>query len=244
MNAIGIIPARYASSRFPGKPLVEIKGLPMIQRVYQQAIQSKRLSKLIVATDDLRIYDAVKQFGGEVMMTKDSHPSGTDRIAEVAEKLPDYEWVINIQGDEPLIDPQQIDLLLAFLAQSPNYPIATLAHPIQEKLNIVDPNTVKVVFDKHHRALYFSRSPIPAISRQEEAKHTSVSYYQHIGMYAFQRKRLLELAQLKPSILETAESLEQLRWLENGYAIGVCITDQKTIAVDCPEDLEKIKALL
>jgi 3-deoxy-manno-octulosonate cytidylyltransferase (CMP-KDO synthetase) len=241
-NSLGIIPARFASTRFPGKPLVDILGKTMVQRVYEQAIQSS-LEQVVVATDDKRIFDHVAAFGGKVVMTSDRHPSGTDRCAEVA-SLPQYadcQLVVNVQGDEPFIAPAQIDLALEFLVKTEALPIATLAKLIDPKsnLDLTDPNMVKVVFDKNHRALYFSRWPLPFHRNLPQEKWLAEGiFYKHIGLYAFRRDVLLEVASLPPSRLELAESLEQLRWLENGYQIGVALTEFESISIDSPADLE------
>jgi 3-deoxy-manno-octulosonate cytidylyltransferase (CMP-KDO synthetase) len=241
-NSLGITPARFASTRFPGKPLVDIGGKTMVQRVYEQACQSS-LEQVVVATDDQRIFDHVASFGGQVVMTSDRHPSGTDRCAEVA-ALPQYadcQFVVNVQGDEPFIAPAQINLVLALLVENPAVPIATLAKQIDpaSNLDLLNPNLVKVVFDKNQRALYFSRWPLPFL-RNLEREHwlSNGIFYKHIGLYAFHRKVLLEVAKLPPSRLELAESLEQLRWLENGYAIGVALTELESISIDSPADFE------
>lgn len=241
-NSLGIIPARFASTRFPGKPLVEIGGKTMIQRVYEQACQSS-LGEVVVATDDQRIFDHVTSFGGKVVLTSDRHPSGTDRCAEVT-ALPqyaDFQFVVNVQGDEPFIHPGQIDLALALLVKIENLPITTLARQIapDSQLDLTDPNMVKVVFDKNQRALYFSRWPLPFHRNIEKEKWLAEGqFYKHIGLYAFRREVLLEVAKLPPSRLELAESLEQLRWLENGYPVGVALTEFESISIDSPGDLE------
>ena len=243
-NSLGIIPARFASTRFPGKPLVDIGGKTMVQRVYEQACKSS-LGQVVVATDDARIFDHVSAFGGNVLMTSDQHPSGTDRCAEVA-ALPhyaDFQWVVNVQGDEPFIQPEQINLALDFLSKDNGCPIATLAKKINpgSNLDLTDPNMVKVVFDKNQRALYFSRWPLPFHRNLEREKWLAEGqFYKHIGLYAFRREVLLEVAKLPPSRLELAESLEQLRWLENGYPIGVALTEFESISIDSPGDLEKV----
>ncbi|MBK9017489.1 MAG: 3-deoxy-manno-octulosonate cytidylyltransferase [Saprospiraceae bacterium] len=248
-NSLGIIPARFASTRFPGKPLVEIGGKTMVRRVYEQACQSS-LSAVVVATDDQRIFDHVAAFGGKVVMTSDQHPSGTDRCAEVA-AMPQYaefQWIVNVQGDEPFIQPGQIDLALDFLTKNANptgtgCAIATLAKKIDpaSNLDLTDPNMVKVVFDIHQRALYFSRWPLPFHRNLPKEKWlVEGAFYKHIGLYAFRREVLLEVAALPPSRLELAESLEQLRWLENGYPIGVALTEFESISIDSPEDLRKV----
>ncbi|MCX3265217.1 3-deoxy-manno-octulosonate cytidylyltransferase [Pedobacter agri] len=242
--AIGIIPARYASTRFPGKPLVDIAGKTMIQRVYEQASKAKSLSKVVVATDDERIADEVKRFGGEFVFTGSQHQSGTDRCAEVIEKLPDYEIVINIQGDEPFIEPAQIDLLASCFIEE-KVQLATLIKPIQSQESIYNPNSPKVVIDINGRAMYFSRSPIPFIRNGEPGvwaeKH---KFYKHIGIYGYRTESLKAITKLPPSALEIAESLEQLRWIENGFYIQTKVTDLETVAIDTPEDLLKLNKLL
>ena len=239
LKTLGIIPARYASTRFPGKPLVLIQGKSMVQRVYEQVLQSSHISKAIVATDDQRIYDHVRAFGGHVAMTKTSHQSGTDRCAELAQQENEYDLVINIQGDEPFIAPRQIDQLVDLLQANSDFQIATLAKKMETKTDFWNPNIVKVVFDKQQRALYFSRSPIPHLRGNEDG-FPKGNAFKHIGLYGFRRKTLLEIAQLAPSDLEQIESLEQLRWLDNGYAIAVGLTDIETIGIDTPEDLAKL----
>jgi len=238
---IGIIPSRYASSRFPGKPLVEIKGKPMIQRVYEQASQAKSLTEVIVATDDKRIADIVKSFGGKFTMTSAHHQSGTDRCAEVLEKLenkPDV--VINIQGDEPFIQPEQIDLL-ASLFENEETKIGTLKKEISNVEDIQNPSIIKVLTDVNDFALYFSRSPLPHVRNSEMndwlSQHT---FYKHIGIYAYRSETLKAISSLKPSFLELAEHLEQLRWLENGYKIKVAQTEFETVSIDTPDDLKKL----
>ncbi|MEM9921862.1 MAG: 3-deoxy-manno-octulosonate cytidylyltransferase [Bacteroidota bacterium] len=237
-KALGIIPSRWASTRFPGKPLAEIGGRPMIEWVYRNASRAQSLDQLIVATDDQRIFDVVRGFGGEVVMTRSDHPSGTDRCAEVAKQLNDFDTIINIQGDEPFIAPEQIDLLVHLMAGDPLFQIGTLARPITEAAFIENPNVVKVVFDKYKRALYFSRSILPF--QREEG--TDVIYYQHLGIYAFKRDVLLKLSCLEPTVLERTESLEQLRWLEHGYVIGLGTTQSETVSIDHPEDIHLAEA--
>ena len=241
MKTIGVIPSRYASKRFPGKPLVEIEGKTMIQRVYEQACRAKLLSEVIIATDDRRIYDHARAFGAQVMITSTNHYTGTDRCAEVATRYQDMEAILNIQGDEPFIDPQQIDLLSSYLRNEEEVDIATLAKEITEPEPIFDPNTVKVVFNKAGRALYFSRSPIPYLNGVEKKEWLLKGrFYKHIGIYGFRRQTLLEITRFSRSRLEKMESLEQLRWLDNGYEIGIQLTDQETIGIDTPEDLKKL----
>ena len=242
MPVLGIIPARYASSRFPGKPLVDIAGKPMIQRVYEQAKKAKRLAKVIVATDDERIADAVKKFNGEVVMTTDAHVSGTDRCAEAAIKtLGKWKAIINIQGDEPFIQPEQIDLL-ASLFDYESVGIGTLVKKLSDAADLDDPNVMKVVLDVNRNALYFSRSPIPFVRGAEKSQWIEKHFFfKHIGIYGYRSEVLQELTALIPGKLETAESLEQLRWLENGYKIRTAFTELETISIDVPGDLEKLK---
>jgi len=241
---IGIIPARYASTRFPGKPLVDIAGKTMIQRVYEQASKAKSLSKVVIATDDERIADEVKRFGGEFVFTASHHQSGTDRCAEVIEQLPGFNIVINIQGDEPFIEPAQIDLLASCFTEA-KVELATLIKPIQSQESIYNPNSPKVVIDVNGRAMYFSRSPIPFIRNGEPGvwaeKH---QFYKHIGIYGYKTEALKAITKLPPSSLEIAESLEQLRWIENGFYIQTKVTDLETVAIDTPEDLLKLNKLL
>jgi 3-deoxy-manno-octulosonate cytidylyltransferase (CMP-KDO synthetase) len=246
LNFAGIIPARFASTRFPGKPLVDIGGKSMIQRVYEQV--SKVLNDVYVATDDERIYNAVVAFGGKVIMTSDQHRSGTDRCYEAYTKLPaEFDVIINIQGDEPFIQPSQIEAL-KMCFEDETTQIATLVKPIavsETDSLLFNPNSPKVVLDKNNCALYFSRSPIPYRRGAEEKDWASLhTYYKHIGIYAYRTQVLAEITSLEPSILEMVESLEQLRWLENGYKIKVGFTDVETVGIDTPEDLEKVKDLL
>jgi len=240
---LGIIPARYASTRFPGKPLALIHGRTMIQRVYEQAAATKRLDQVVVATDDERIAEHVLDFGGFVHMTRSDHPSGTDRCAEVAQRFQTAELIINIQGDEPFIQPAQIDLLANSMVESSVFSIGTLAKRITEKDALFNPNVVKVVFSAQQGALYFSRHPIPFL-RNETPENWLANglFYKHIGLYAYRRDTLLEIAGLQPSPLEKAESLEQLRWIENGHRILVAETELETAGIDTPEDLEKVNA--
>ncbi|MFA8437256.1 MAG: 3-deoxy-manno-octulosonate cytidylyltransferase [Marinifilaceae bacterium] len=246
MKFIGIIPSRYASTRFPGKPLADINGKPMVQRVYEQA--AKVLDAVYVATDDNRIENAVKEFGGRVVMTSPDHQSGTDRCAEAYETIrkasnEQFDVIINIQGDEPFIQPEQIEALKNCF-QNEATQIGTLVKPITHSPEIFDPNKVKVVIASNGQAIYFSRSPIPHIRNTKEEqwmeKHT---FYKHIGMYAYRNTALKEITQLPQSKLELAESLEQLRWLENGYIIQTDITQHESIGIDTPEDLERIKEM-
>lgn len=246
MKIIGIIPARYASTRFPGKPLVMLGGMPIIQRVYKQV--EGLLDKVVVATDDDRIFDAVKAFGGEVVMTSTEHRSGTDRVMEAFTKMgEEFDVIVNIQGDEPFIQPDQIRLLcLCFDDESVD--IATLVKPFCEEDGLAaleNPNSPKVVFDNRMHALYFSRSVIPylrGVEKEEWLKqHT---FYKHIGLYAYRAAALAKITAMPQSVLELSESLEQLRWLENGCTIKVGITQQETIGIDTPADLERAEHFL
>ncbi|HKK75796.1 MAG TPA: 3-deoxy-manno-octulosonate cytidylyltransferase [Saprospiraceae bacterium] len=238
---IGIIPARYASSRFPGKPLVDIGGKPMIQRVYEQCLKSRQLDQVMVATDDGRIAEAVRNFGGEVAMTSSQHPSGTDRIAEVAKSMAEDTILVNIQGDEPFINPKTIDQLIELMIETAA-PIGTAAIPLTDPKAIFDPNVVKVVFSRKQSALYFSRSPIPYQRNvSKESWLEKGQFYKHIGIYAFRQKALQSVSKAEPEALERQESLEQLRWLALGYDIKIVLTDQESIGIDSPEDLKKIK---
>ena len=247
MKFLGIIPARYASTRFPGKPLADMAGKPMIQRVYEQV--EGTLDAVCVATDDARIEEAVKAFGGQVVMTSDKHRSGTDRCYEAYTLVGQgYDVVVNIQGDEPFIHPKQIETLKACFRE-PDVQIATLVKPFRPdddfETALFNANTPKAVLNKRHEALYFSRSIIPYM----RGKHYSEwlpnhTYYKHIGLYAYRAATLREITALPQSPLELAESLEQLRWLENGYKIKVGITEQETIGIDTPADLEKALAFL
>ncbi len=245
MKFIGIIPARFASTRFPGKPLAMINGVSMIMRVYGQAKQATSLSDVVVATDDKRIYDHVMQEGGQVVMTSPDHPSGTDRVFEAAMKLiPEKDGlnnyvVINIQGDEPFIDPAAINEL-AGCFREPETGIATLMKKIISDEELFDENVVKVIPGKGGRALYFSRSAMPFIRGKNTSDWRSAfSFFKHIGIYAYRADVLKEITTLDPSGLEMAEGLEQLRWLENGYSIHVEETDYESVSVDNPEDLLK-----
>ncbi len=234
MRAVGVIPARYASSRFPGKPLADLRGRPLVQHVYERARRSKTLARVVVATDDLRIRDAVVAFGGEVQLTGLHHPSGTDRVAEVAASL-SCEIVVNIQGDEPLIEPPMIDEAVSPFFVESDLIMGTVCRRLEKEEEWQSPHVVKVVRDRRGFALYFSRTPIPYARVQ--GRH---SYYKHIGLYVYRREFLLTLASLAPTPLEETEQLEQLRALEYGYAIKVVETKYDSIGVDTPEDLERI----
>ncbi len=241
---LAVIPARYGSTRFPGKPLVKIGEKTMIRRVYEQVKQAPEISEIIVATDDERIMGAVQSFGGNAILTDPEHQSGTDRCAEVLEKVSSsYDVVINVQGDEPFINPQSISELCR-LFQRKEVLIGTLIKKISSETVLFDPNKPKVVVDKTGKALYFSRHPVPFLHQQPENRWLEAhTYYQHIGIYGFASATLTEVTRLPVSSLEKAESLEQLRWLENGYNIYTHTTSFESIGIDTPEDLERIKQL-
>lgn len=243
MAILGVIPARFASTRFPGKPLTVINGKTMIRRVYEQASASKQLQKVVVATDDDRIFSEVKSFGGEAVMTSEEHRSGTDRCAETVSKVSgDWDVVINIQGDEPFIQPEQIDLLAGLFSDSA-VKIGTLVKKLSDPTDLDNPNTMKVVLDSKNNGMYFSRSPIPFVRGSEKSAWLNAHlFYKHIGIYGYRTATLLELTKLSPGKLEIAESLEQLRWLENGYQIRTAFTELETISIDVPSDLDKLKA--
>lgn len=243
-DILAIIPARYASSRFPGKPLADIGGKPMIQRVYEQT--ARAFSDIVVATDDKRIYEAVTEFGGKAVMTSENHQSGTDRCTEALDKTESasghsYKVVVNIQGDEPFINPEQLEKLTSCFHNA-DTEIATLVKPLKNKDELFDPNKPKVVLNNSSQALYFSRSPIPFFRNMAENEwHLHHDYYIHIGLYAYRTDVLREITLLPPSGLEKAESLEQLRWLQNGYLISTRKTEFESWSVDTPEDIATLK---
>lgn len=243
MSVLGVIPARYASTRFPGKPLTVINGKTMIRRVYEQASSSTKLEKVVIATDDDRIASEVKSFGGEVVMTSDQHRSGTDRCAETVAKVAgSWNVVINIQGDEPFIQPEQIDLLAGLFADA-SVQIGTLVKKLSDPGDLDNPNAMKVVLDSQGNGMYFSRSAIPFVRGAEKSDWLKQHlFYKHIGIYGYRTEILQQLTKLVPGKLEIAESLEQLRWLENGYSIRTALTDMETISIDVPSDLNKLKA--
>ena len=243
MKFIAIIPARYASTRFPGKPLAVLGGKPVIQRVYEQACDV--LEEAYVATDDERIFKAVEAFGGKAVMTSTNHKSGTDRIEEAAEKIgTDADVIINVQGDEPFIQRSQLETV-KHLFDDPQTQIATLGKPFESIEAVENPNSPKIVTDMKGYAMYFSRSVIPYIRGKERKQWLeSFPFLKHIGLYAYRRDVLNEITKLPQSPLELAESLEQLRWLQNGYRIKVGITDVETVGIDTPEDLERAEAFL
>jgi 3-deoxy-manno-octulosonate cytidylyltransferase (CMP-KDO synthetase) len=242
-RTVVIIPARFGSTRLPGKPLAEIAGKPMIQHVYEQALRAKLVHDVIVATDDVRIIAAVEKFGGHAMITPADAPSGSDRIAHVASQLRDAEIIVNVQGDEPFIPPAMIDEAIRPLHADPHVRVGTLARRIEHVEDLQDPAVVKVVIGRNGNALYFSRSSIPYgrdITATELLKHVRV--YRHIGLYVYRREFLLHYTALPQTPLEQAEKLEQLRILEHGYPIRVAVTTRHSIAVDTPADLERARA--
>lgn len=240
MKALGIIPSRYQSSRFPGKPLIDIAGKSMIQRVYEQACQSQKLNEVVVATDDQRIFDHVLSFGGKVVMTHSGHTNGTSRCGEVIVHETGFDVVINIQGDEPLVRPEQIDQVLT-LFDSPEVEIATVVKRLKHSDDIINENRIKVVLDHQGNALYFSRNAIPFVQgKQVSHWPETLPYFKHIGIYAWRVNTLLQLLQLPETELEKAESLEQLRWLFHGYKIATVETHVETPNVDTPEDVAAV----
>lgn len=240
-KVIVVIPSRYASTRLPGKPLVALAGKPMVQHVYERAKQAQTVHRVLVATDDQRIVDAVKAFGGEARMTRTDHRTGTERIAEVAVHE-EGDVFVNVQGDEPLIDPVAIDTAVGALLEEPQAQIATVATPIRHAGDIMDPNVVKTVLDFDGNALYFSRAPIPWIRDTQQKLH--VKYWKHLGLYVFQREALLEYSTLPQGELEKIEQLEQLRWLENGWKIRVAEVVHDAVSVDIPEDVGRVERLM
>ena len=242
--AVAIIPARYASTRLPGKPLVALAGKLMIERVWERVRRAKKISRVIVATDDERIIRAVAAFGGEAVMTRSEHRSGTERVAEVAATTvrEGEEIFVNVQGDEPLIEPSAIDTAVETIESDQSAAIATLAVPIARPADIMDPNVVKVVLDFDGNALYFSRAPIPWVRDRNAPVHAR--HLKHLGLYAFRRAALLDFPTLPLGDLERIEQLEQLRWMENGYKIRVAETPHDSISVDVPEDVTRLEQLL
>ncbi len=237
-EAVALIPARWCSTRFPGKPLHLIAGKPLLQHVWERARRAKTLSAVIIATDDMRIAEAAFAWGAEVSLTKDSHASGTDRIAEVVRKLRGVAHVLNVQGDEPLIDARLLDRLVRQMQRYPEIEIITAAHPFENPEDVSSPHQVKVVRDRAGRALYFSRSPIP------HPRDGAASYLRHQGIYGYRRETLLRFVRWSPSPLEKAESLEQLRALENGVKIHVVVTRSGSPGVDTPADARAVERLL
>ncbi|MDP9055581.1 MAG: 3-deoxy-manno-octulosonate cytidylyltransferase [Acidobacteriota bacterium] len=236
---LGVIPARYASSRFPGKALATIDSRTMLEHVYERVSMARYLSAILIATDDTRIYEEAKRFGARVKMTRTDHVSGTDRVAEVASAFEDYELVVNIQGDEPLIDPNAIDAAVLPLLEEPAIPMGTLKKRIEDPREAADLNVVKVVTDRFENALYFSRAPIPF-----DREKTAIKHFKHIGLYVYRKDFLLRYPDMPTGPLEQIEKLEQLRALENGFQIRVVETDYESFGVDTPEDLERVKRLI
>ena len=240
-KVVVVIPARYGSTRLPGKPLVSLNGKPMIERVYERAKSARRVDRVIVATDDDRIAKAVTSFGGEARMTRPDHRTGTERVAEVAAHV-DGEVFVNVQGDEPLLDPAAVDTAVSALLEEPQAAVATVATPIKVPGDIMDPNVVKVVLDFDDNALYFSRAPIPWV--RDTGSAIQVRHLKHLGLYVFQREALLEYPTLPQGELERIEQLEQLRWLENGSKIRVAEVEHDAISVDVLEDVARVEKLL
>lgn len=236
-----VIPSRYGSTRLPGKPLVSLAGKPMVQRVYERAKLAERADEVIVATDDERIVKAVEGFGGKARMTRSDHRTGTERVAEVAAHV-EGDVFVNVQGDEPLLDPVAVDTAVSALLEEPAASIATVATPIKVPADIMDPNVVKTVLDFEENGIYFSRAPIPWV-RDRDTK-IQVRHLKHLGLYVFQRDALLEYPTLPQGELERIEQLEQLRWLENGWKIRVAEVEQDAVSVDVPEDVARVEKLL
>ena len=240
-KVVVVIPARYGSTRLPGKPLVLLAGKPMIQRVYERAKMAQRADRVIVATDDERIVKAVEGFGGEARMTRTEHRTGTERVAEVAAHE-QGDVFVNVQGDEPLLDPGAIDVAVSSLLEEPLASIGTVATSIKTPGDIMDPNVVKAVLDFDGNAIYFSRAPIPWV--RDTANKIQVRHLKHLGLYVFQREALLEYPTLPQGELERIEQLEQLRWLENGWKIRVAEVEHDAVSVDVPEDVARVEKLL
>ena len=236
-----VIPARYDSTRLPGKPLVQLAGKPMVQHVYERAQRAKTVSRVLVATDDERILKAVESFGGEARMTRRDHRTGTERVAEVAAHM-EGDVFVNVQGDEPLLDAASVDSAVSALQESPPAAISTVAVPIRRPADIMDPNVVKTVLDFDGNALYFSRAPIPWV--RDTGAQVQVRHLKHLGLYAFQRSALLEFPTLPQGELERIEQLEQLRWLENGWKIRVAEVEHDAVSVDVPDDVARVEELL
>jgi 3-deoxy-manno-octulosonate cytidylyltransferase (CMP-KDO synthetase) len=239
MKVLGVIPSRYESSRFPGKPLIDLAGKTMIQRVYEGVNRSAKIDQLVVATDDQRIFDEVESFSGNVLMTSSNHKTGTERCMEIAENFADFDVLINIQGDEPLVDVVQLEQLIAAF-EDPSVQIATLASKNISTQELSNLNRIKLILDSSHDAIYFSRSVIPNDSKRE----FPFSYMKHIGIYAFRKEALARIAAMTPCDIEKAESLEQLRWMYFGEKIRVVNTSIETPNIDVPEDVEKVLKLL
>lgn len=237
---LAVIPARFASERFPGKVIATLAGKPLVMHVYERTQCASLVSETIIATDDQRVVEALAPYNPTIVMTRTDHLNGTDRIAEVAEAS-DADIIVNVQGDEVLIDPSAIDAAVQILLDRPDAVMSTVRHPITDARDVADPNVVKVVCDATGKALYFSRSPIPAV---REGGNSVGCHWQHVGLYAFRREFLLEYARMAPTPLEELEKLEQLRAIENGYAIVVADTEYTSVSVDTPEDLERVKKII
>jgi 3-deoxy-manno-octulosonate cytidylyltransferase (CMP-KDO synthetase) len=242
IDTLAVIPARYGSTRLPGKVLISLGGKPMIQRVWERVRQASLVSDVVVATDDERIRSVVQAFGGQAVMTRADHRSGTERVAEVAVARSEAKIVVNVQGDEPLIEPAAIDAAVEAIREDAEVNIATLAVPISNPAEIMDPNVVKAVLDFDSNALYFSRAPIPWVRDRGGPVHAR--HLKHLGLYAFRRAALLDFATFPHGDLERIEQLEQLRWLENGYRIRVAETEHDSVSVDVPEDVARVEQLL
>jgi 3-deoxy-manno-octulosonate cytidylyltransferase (CMP-KDO synthetase) len=240
-KVVVVIPARYGSTRLPGKPLVSLAGQPMIQRVYERAKAAETVHEVIVATDDERIMDAVKAFGGQARMTRPDHRTGTERVAEVAAHV-EGDVFVNVQGDEPLLDPAAVDTAVEALLEDEQTAVSTVATPIKSTADIMDPNVVKVVLDFDENALYFSRAPIPWV--RDIKSGIQVRHMKHLGLYVFRRDALLEYPTLPQGELEKIEQLEQLRWMENGTKIRVAEVEHDAVSVDVPEDVARVEKLL
>lgn len=245
MSILAIIPARYGSTRLPGKPLIEVKGKTIIQRVYERVAMSECIDEVIVATDNEDILNHVRNFGGHAIMTKADHPNGSSRCAEVASHRPEFDYVLNVQGDEPLINPKQIDQLCSFIQQKPEYQIATLVKKIDRQDELDDPSVAKVVMAQDDRVLYFSRSAIPFIRNHPKNQWMDhYDFHKHVGLYAFRKEILMQVGRLEQSSLEMAEMLEQTNWLYQGFDIYASVTDIESIGIDTPADLELLEHIL
>jgi 3-deoxy-manno-octulosonate cytidylyltransferase (CMP-KDO synthetase) len=245
MGVLGIIPARYGSTRLPGKPLIKVHGKTIIERVYDRVHKSSCLSEVVVATDDIRIFNHVRKFGGHALITRLDHPSGTMRCAEVIETMSSFDLIINIQGDEPLINPAQIDQLCEFMREHSDFGIGTLIKKIDHTEDLTNPSVAKVVCGQHGKVLYFSRCPVPFIRDLPIQQWLSrYRFYRHIGMYAYRRDMLKRIGTLPPSDLEQAERLEQLNWIYHGFPVYAKETEYDSIGIDTPEDLALLEKLL
>ncbi len=242
-KVLAVIPARYGSTRLPGKVLADLAGKPLVWHVYQRALQAELVHEVLIATDDQRVVDALRPYGAHVLLTRTDHATGTDRLAEVAHRFPS-DLVVNVQGDEPLIDPGTIDAAIRPLLHDPALPMATVRHRIADARRLADPNVVKVVCDASGRALYFSRSPIPHVREADPSLPAAPIHWQHVGLYVYRRDFLLRFASLPQTDLEKAEKLEQLRALEHGFPIAVVETEHESLGVDTLADLERARRRL